>query len=145
MSAKEGLNVRETIDLSFEMHEQASTRVSTGKLNRFVRSILETRGPSSSLGTLARIFFCAQVSTNPPTIVLVVNDPSLFTPNYKRFLMNRFREELPFDEVPIQLVVRGRNRRERELPEDQLQELSEGQITEMALTDMPDDPAEYFD
>ncbi|MCA9300573.1 MAG: 50S ribosome-binding GTPase, partial [Phycisphaerales bacterium] len=145
MAAKEGQNVEATINLAFELHEQAATRVSTGRLNRFVRSILETRGPSNSLGTMARIFFCAQVSTNPPTIVLVVNDPGLFTPNYQRFLLNRFREELPYDEVPIRLVIRARNRRERDMNEDEIQDLSEGQITEMALADMPDDAEAYFD
>src|SRR5690606_6353456 len=48
-----------------------------------------------------------------PTIVLVVNRPELFTPNYERFLLNRFREELPFPEVPIKLLVRGRKRDEQ--------------------------------
>ena len=51
--------------------------------------------------------------TNPPTIVLVVNDPQLFTQNYERFLMNRFREELPYDEVPIRLIMRSRSRVEK--------------------------------
>jgi len=30
--------------------------------------------------------------------------------NYQRFMINRFRELLPFAEVPIRLVVRGRVR-----------------------------------
>jgi hypothetical protein len=45
----------------------------------------------------------------------VVNKPILFTPNYLRFLMNRFREELPFTEVPIRIVIRARRQREDDL------------------------------
>jgi hypothetical protein len=51
----------------------------------------------------------------PATITLVVNHPELFTPNYLRFLMNRFREELPFPEVPIRIVVRARRQREDDM------------------------------
>ena len=33
MSAKDGLNIRETMDVAFDLNEQASTRVGTGQLN----------------------------------------------------------------------------------------------------------------
>jgi GTP-binding protein len=107
-SAETGLNLRAAIDLAFELHEQASQRVGTGKLNRLVREILERHNPPSKLGTFAKVFYVSQVRADPPTIVLVVNKPELFTPNYQKFLINRFREELPFGEVPIRLLVRGR-------------------------------------
>ncbi|MGP1273070.1 MAG: ribosome biogenesis GTPase Der [Phycisphaerales bacterium] len=116
MSATEGLNVRETVDLAFEIRDQARTRVGTGELNRLIRGIVEQRGPSSKLGQLARIYYAAQTSTRPPTITLVVNNPDLFSPMYQRFLINRFREELPFAEVPIRLRIKGRKRAERGKP-----------------------------
>ncbi len=112
MSGKTGQNVRETIDLSFEMMEQSRQRVSTGKLNRLFRTIIEKQGPTNKLGTFAKVFYCAQIGVSPPTIVCVVNRPELFTPNYQRFLLNRFREELPFSEVPIKLVIRARKQDE---------------------------------
>jgi GTP-binding protein len=122
MSAKEGLNLEGVIDLAFEMHEQSGERVTTGKLNRLVRGILEQRGPSSKLGTFVKIFYVSQVRAHPPTILMVVNHPELFTDQYERYLLNRFRDELPFKEVPIDLVIRGRKQREREedfaLPEE---------------------------
>ena len=72
--------------------------------------MLDTRGPSSKLGTFAKAYFIAQVAVDPPTIVLVVNKPQLFSPNYKRFLVNRIRENVPFSEVPIKLIVKERRR-----------------------------------
>jgi GTP-binding protein len=108
MSATEGINLRETLDLAFDLHAQASQRVTTGILNRLVRGVIEIRQPTSKSGTRVKVLYVAQVSVSPPTIVMVVNHPELFTPGYQRFLMNRFREELPFTEVPIKLVIRAR-------------------------------------
>jgi GTP-binding protein len=111
ISAATGLNVRETIDLAFQLREQSLRRVTTGKLNRLVRQIFELRGPPSKLGTFAKLYYAAQVGVAPPTIGLVVNRPDLFDPAYERFLINRFREELPFPEVPIRLIIKGRKRK----------------------------------
>lgn len=163
MSAKDGLNIRETMDLAFELDEQASTRVGTGQLNRVVRSILDDRGPTNRLGQEARVYFASQVKTYPPTIVLVVNDPDRFTQNYERFLMNRFREELPYDEVPIRLILRAKSRVEKRaagtsgtgkdvlhMP-DQLTGEFDSDLpieridTEALLADLPDDASAYFD
>jgi GTPase len=110
VSAESGLNIRKTIKLAFELFDQSKQRAGTGKLNRLMEKILETANPPSKLGTRAKVLYVAQVAVQPPTIVLVVNRPELFTPNYQRFLLNRFREELSYSEVPIRLLVRGRKR-----------------------------------
>ncbi len=113
-----GRNVRRTIDLAFELKEQSEARVTTGKLNRMVQAIVSRRGPTDTKGTFAKVFYVAQTGVAPPTITLVVNHPELFTPNYLRFLMNRFREELAFKEVPMRVVVRARRQREDDLGDD---------------------------
>ncbi|MGD9690361.1 MAG: GTPase [Phycisphaerales bacterium] len=134
MSARNDRNVRETIDLAFELFNQSQTRATTGKLNRVVRGILEHQRPPSGSGAFAKLLYVAQVAVSPPTIVCVVNHPELFTPTYQRFLLNRFREELPFTEVPIKLLIRGRRR-------DEVIETAEGEIArvrdEDAEADVP--------
>ncbi|MBX3387551.1 MAG: 50S ribosome-binding GTPase [Phycisphaeraceae bacterium] len=109
ISAKNKTNLPSLIRLAIEMHEQAGTRVGTGELNRLLKNILATRGPSSKLGTFAKAYFVAQVAVHPPTIVMVVNKPELFTVNYQRFLLNAFRKATPFAEVPIKLIVKKRS------------------------------------
>lgn len=163
MSAKENINIRQTLGVAFDLNEQASTRVGTGQLNRVIRSILDERGPSNRLGSEARVYFASQVKTHPPTLVLVVNDPDRFTQNYERFLMNRFRELLPYDEVPIRLILRAKSRVEKRargttgVGKDTLHrpdqatgefdvDLSADQIDPAALlADLGDDAAAYFD
>jgi GTP-binding protein len=110
MSGQSGLNVSETIDLAWELFEQSHQRVSTGKLNRLFRKIVELRGPTSKTGQVAKVYYVAQTGVAPPTITLVVNFPELFTPNYQRFLLNRLRENSDFVEVPIRLNIRDRKR-----------------------------------
>lgn len=111
MSATQGTNVREVIELAGELAEQSRQRVGTGELNRFFEKLVHERGPSSKLGAVAKIYYAAQTGTLPPTITLVVNKPDLFSPMYQRFLMNRIREELPFGEVPIRLRIKARSRK----------------------------------
>jgi len=164
MSARAGTNIRGVIDLAFELFEQASERVGTGRLNRIVREIVEHRGPSNKLGAEAKVYFASQVQTNPPTLVLVVNNPELFTHNYERYLMNQFRERLPFEEVPIRLILRARARVEKRAAKDRAsagkgrlhavdaetgefeEAMTPEQIDAAALLDgLPDDAQAYFD
>ena len=115
MSGKTGRNVARTIDLAFELREQSRSRVTTGKLNRMVRAIVDKSGPPDVRGRFAKVYYVAQTGVEPPTITLVVNHPEMFRPLYLRYLINRFREELPFREVPIRIVVRARRQREDDL------------------------------
>ncbi len=110
-SSEHGVNLDGILEVAFDLLEQAGERVSTGKLNRVVRGLIDARGPSSKLGLACKVYYVTQIRSHPPTIALVVNEPKLFTDNYERFLMNRFREELPFEEVPIRLIVRARSQR----------------------------------
>jgi GTPase len=43
-------------------------------------------------------------------VVLFVNSPSLFDATYQRYLLNVFREKLPFHDVPIKLYLRARSK-----------------------------------
>jgi len=70
--------------------------------------IKPTYGIVSRHGKRAKIYYASQVATDPPTIALFVNDPDLFDENFQRFLLNRMRDELPFSEVPIKLLIRGK-------------------------------------
>jgi GTP-binding protein len=59
-----------------------------------------------------RIYYGTQVGTAPPTIVLFVNSARLFDPTYQRYLLNVFREKLPFHDIPIKLYLRARKQSE---------------------------------
>jgi GTPase len=108
-SATQGLNVAELIGLACELYTQSRHRVPTGQLNAAMAEILQLRGPSHKGGTKPpKIYYASQVDVDPPTIICFVNDPASFDESYRRFLVNQFREHLPYDEVPIRLFLRAR-------------------------------------
>jgi GTP-binding protein len=113
VSAKDSTGLRELLGMVANLAQQAAHREGTGRVNHAVRTILEARGPSSSLGTRAKVFYVAQIDVKPPTIAMVVNKPSLFEGSYERYFKNQLREHLPFSEVPIKLVFSERKREKR--------------------------------
>ncbi|MFK7960561.1 MAG: ribosome biogenesis GTPase Der [Phycisphaerales bacterium] len=112
MSADTGEGLDDAIDMAFNLFAQASHREPTSSVNRVIETILGNRGPSSRLGTQAKLYYASQVDVHPPTIVLKVNKPDLFDHRYERYLMNRLREELPYSEVPIKVHFSARGRKE---------------------------------
>ncbi len=105
ISAKQGRGVEEMLDLAEELFEQSRKRVSTGELNRVLKTALETRAPNTA-GYRVNIKYATQAETSPPTFILFVNDKRLFGKNYMRYLENRLREELGFEEVPVRIVLK---------------------------------------
>ncbi len=108
-SAETGRNIGSTLDLVTSLYKQAETRVGTGKLNAALEEALSQNTPPTKRGKKRpKFFYATQIATKPPTVVVFVNAASLVTDGYRRFLMNRFREALPFEEIPIRLIFRGR-------------------------------------
>ena len=107
LSARDGVNVQGTFELAQELFKRSRERVGTGELNRVVQLALEARSPSSK-GHRVRVMYATQAEIQPPTFVLFVNDKNLIGKDYLRYLENRIRDGLPFDEVPIRIVLRDK-------------------------------------
>jgi GTP-binding protein len=105
-TASEGKNVKSVLDLAAELFKQATTWISTGKLNRAFEAIKETQAGSSKIGS-PKIYYATQVAINPVTILMFVNKPELFDENYRRFVVAQLSDLLPIAEVPIRLFVRA--------------------------------------
>jgi GTP-binding protein len=108
VSAARGDRLAELLDTAFDLHEQARRRVPTAEVNRLIAEAAQVRGPRVGRGQDPKILFATQVRTDPPWIVLFVNDPELFSDDFRRFLENRLRAALPFPEIPIRISFRER-------------------------------------
>ena len=108
-TASQGRNVQSVVDLASSLFRQAGERPATARLNEILERISQGPVPRGKRGTRPlKLYYGTQIGTHPPTIALFVNDPSRVTPGYERFLLGRLREALPFAEVPIRLVFRGK-------------------------------------
>jgi GTP-binding protein len=65
ITAKSGKNVPMLVDLSRNLHKQASHRVTTPELNRVIQDALARNPPPMRRGKNPRVYFATQASTNP--------------------------------------------------------------------------------
>jgi GTPase len=112
ITAQTGKNVKALLNLSQSLFKQAHRRVGTGTLNRILREAVEAHPPAMRENRAPRIYYATQVGIAPPTVVLFVNSTQLFDPTYQRYLLNVFREKLPFHDIPIKLYLRARKQTE---------------------------------
>lgn len=109
ITAQSGRNVKKLINLAQSIFKQARFRVPTGELNRLVKAAVQNWPPPMRQNRNPRILYTTQVSTEPPTLVMKVNDPEIFDDSWLRYLLGYLRENLPIKEVPIKLYLRSRD------------------------------------
>ncbi|MCA9209286.1 MAG: ribosome biogenesis GTPase Der [Planctomycetales bacterium] len=109
ITGQTGKNVKALLNHAQMLFGQSRERVGTGELNRLVRKALQHQSPPIHRQKRPKIYYATQVSVAPPTIVLICNDPQAFAPNYRRYLLGVFRDQLSFGEVPIKLYLHRRS------------------------------------
>jgi GTP-binding protein len=109
ITGETGKNVKALINHAQMLFKQSRARVTTGQLNRMLREAVRQNAPPAARNREPKIYYATQVGIQPPTIVLFVNDPVLISKPYQRYLLNTFRDELSFSEVPIKLYLRRRH------------------------------------
>jgi len=105
-SALSGDGLETLVDKVVSVREQLGRYISTGKLNAAVarwseQTVFTVRGKD------IRARYITQTSTNPVRFVLFVNKPRQAPDAYRRFIENRIRSELGFEDVPIGVEIRG--------------------------------------
>ncbi|WP_437202716.1 ribosome biogenesis GTPase Der [Planctomicrobium sp. SH664] len=108
ITAKDSKNIKQLINLAQSIYKQSRERVTTGQLNRVIEQAIAVNPPRFKTNRRGKIYFGTQVAIEPPTIVLKCNDPELFDKNWRRYLIGKLRDELPFKEVPMRVYFRGR-------------------------------------
>lgn len=115
MSALSGRNVEKIFPLIQEVSAASKMRVTTGQLNKFIGRAMQRVHPPMIKGKRLRIYYLAQVGITPPTFVLFVNYPDLMQDSYQKYLINQFRENFPFQGVPLVFRLKKRERENRNL------------------------------
>jgi GTP-binding protein len=87
------------------------TRVSTGRLNQFIKELTDAHPHPLRGGRQPRILFAAQVQVGPPTFALFTT--GFLEAGYRRFIERRLREEFGFAGTPIRIQLRVRTKRAR--------------------------------
>ena len=111
ISAKTGRALQKLEPAMLEALDSWDRRIPTGRLNTWLRTVLQEVPPPMRGGRLPRVLFATQASTRPPVIVLFTT--GFLEHGYRRFLERRLREEFGFEGAPVRIAVRVREKRKR--------------------------------
>lgn len=110
LSALTGRNIEKIFPLIDEVYANATKRIITHQLNTFMEGCLQRNHPPMINGKRLRVYYMAQVDTEPPKFVLFINNPKLMTKTYMRYIYNQFRITYPFTGVPLLFHTKGKKR-----------------------------------
>ena len=93
----------QTVD---DVHRLWNTRISTGRLNRWLEPMLEAHPPPMSQGRRLRIRYMTQVRTRPPTFALFASRPVDLPESYLRYLIRGLRADFSLSGIPVRMLLR---------------------------------------
>ena len=110
ISAKTGQRVEKLYALIKMVYENSQKRLTTSVLNKMISEAVTQVPTPQDKGRHLRIYYGTQVSVQPPTFVLFVNDKELSHFSYERYLENKIRESFDFEGTPI--IIEFKNKKE---------------------------------
>lgn len=108
VSAKTGQRLDQIPSMVKEVYDNQNQRIQSSVLNDLLLEASKLVPTPMVKGKRLRVYYMTQVSTNPPTFVVFVNDPELMHFSYERFLINQLRQNFDFTGTPIKIIPRKR-------------------------------------
>ena len=106
VSALTGQRIQTLFEHIRYVHNQSTTRISTGMLNDVLADATMRVQPPSDKGKRLKIYYMTQISVAPPTFVLFCNNAELFHFSYQRYIENCLRQTFGFNGTPIKLIIK---------------------------------------
>jgi len=107
VSAETGRGLDKLMQAVLETHRVWNSRISTGKLNRWLETVLAHHPPPAVAGRRLKIKYVTQVKTRPPGFVLSCSRPDAMPTSYVRYLVNALRDDFKMPGIPIRMALRA--------------------------------------
>ncbi|MCB9229579.1 MAG: ribosome biogenesis GTPase Der [Deltaproteobacteria bacterium] len=118
VSCVKNQRVHQLMQQAEEVYEQSSRKAGTAKVNESLQKMILRHSPQLIQQHSKRIkfYYATQVTSSPPTMVVMCNVADEIQPSYRRYMLRSFRKDLGFDKVPVRIFFRGKQeKRERKL------------------------------
>ena len=112
LSALTGQRVDKLFPMLRSVHEQNTSRITTGALNSVLAEATARVQPPTDKGRRLKIYYMTQASTKPPHFVIFCNDAKLFHFSYQRYLENQIREVFGLQGTPVRITIRQKGDKE---------------------------------
>jgi len=112
-SALTGYGIKRLFPTIGTVYKQFTSSFPTSALNRLLKDAVEDHSPPIYKNKRLKFYYTSQVGHRPPKFVVMSNSSKGVHFSYERYLVNRFREGLGLDKVPLQLFIRDKNREKK--------------------------------
>lgn len=107
LSALHGKGIKDLLKETLEIYKQLNRTVETASLNLALKDWLFRYPPPASKTAHFKIRYITQVSTNPVKFLIFATRPEVVPDTYITYLMNRIRDDLGFEKIPVQLEMKA--------------------------------------
>ena len=123
ISALHGSRLKELMQAVGKAHRAAFCDLSTSALSAVLEKAVHAHPPPAVAGRRIKLRYAHQGGRNPPTIVIHGNQTEKLNNNYRRYLVNAFRQAFELDGTPVHLQFKTSDNPYK----DRKNELSTGQ------------------
>jgi len=109
LSALQGQGLDRMMNTVLNTYGLWNKRISTSRLNRWLRDMVAMHPPPAVQGRHLRIRYATQIKTRPPHLAIWCSRPEDLPDDYQRYLINGLREEFNLAGIPIRLSLRKSN------------------------------------
>jgi GTP-binding protein len=110
ISALTGKGCAKVLHVVRDVFAAFNQRVSTARLNEFLREAVEAYSPPQRYHHPVRLNYMTQVRVRPPTFTVFCNTPEGVGESYDRYLQNRLRDKFGFVGSPLRVQYRRKRR-----------------------------------
>ncbi|MCM5560155.1 ribosome biogenesis GTPase Der [Pleomorphomonas sp. JP5] len=107
LSGLNGQGIDKLMQAVLRAYDVWNTRISTGRLNRWLTGLIEHHPPPAVAGRRLKIRYITQAKTRPPMFVIFGSRPDAMPESYMRYLANGLRETFEMPGTPIRVQMRS--------------------------------------
>jgi len=106
-SALKGEKVDKILEAAMTVYAAWNSRISTGKLNKWLKAAIETNIPPLSDGKRIKFKYITQAKSRPPTFAIFTSSAIKGLPDsYLRYLRNSLDKEFDLKGIPVRIFLR---------------------------------------
>lgn len=118
ISAKNEDGIKNLMNTALTLYEQLNRKVDTAALNLALKDWLFKYPPPATKAIHFKVRYITQVSSNPVKFLIFATRPDNVPESYVTYLKNRVREDLGFDQIPVQIEMKASRQKWQDRTQD---------------------------
>lgn len=106
ISVQDKVRIFKAVEAAIEVYNNRHRKVSTSKLNEFLKKAVGAHHPPVARGMPVTIKYGTQLPTHVPSFAFFSNHPDDIKQPYRNYLENQLREQFDFKGVPVRIYFR---------------------------------------